>query len=377
MAEKLQTKLSEIEIEMKAAIEAKDSDLVTKLDGSIANIEKKMEEMELKMNRPGFGGDNGGDPKSELEVKAHADFLRKGINELTLEEKATMTVADDTTGGYLASEEMTNEIIKADVEISPIRSVAGIRTTASKSVLMPRRKTTPTALWKGETQTAEETNSTYGLERVTPEKLTAVIVITNEDLEDSDFNLEQEIISDAREQFEKAEGAAFVVGDGDNKPDGFLQDADVLTVESAAVGVLDGDDLLSLFYKVKTSYAMSANAAFLMNRTTLGIVRKLKDEQGAYLFSPAGTFADKPYGTINNVRVIEAHDMPDIANGSTPVAFGDWKRGYKIIDRKEISILRDQYTRAKQGEIEFVLHKRVSGKVVLPEALVKLVIKSS
>ncbi len=164
-----------------------------------------------------------------------------------------------------------------------------------------------------------------------------------------------------------AEGAAFVTGDAVGKPEGLLVNADVAETNSGDGGAITADGLIDLFHAVKTAYAR--NGTWLMNRQTLGEVRKLKDSQGQYLWQP-GLQAGVP-GAILGAPFVEAPDVPDIAANATPVVFGDFRRGYLIVDRVQMSVLRDPFTQATSGNVRFIARRRVGGQVVLAEAIRK------
>ena len=131
--------------------------------------------------------------------------------------------------------------------------------------------------------------------------------------------------------------------------------------------------LSNLIYGIKTGYA--ANAILGMNRATLGAIRKLKDGMGNYLWTPG--IANAAPNTINGVPYVEMADMPSIAAGTYPVIYGDFRRGYKIVDRIGISFQTDFTTEADNGLVIFRARKRSGSAVVLPEAIRKLKIAVS
>jgi HK97 family phage major capsid protein len=294
---------------------------------------------------------------------------QKALKEVNDEFKA-LSVSVDSAGGYLAPVELVREIIKGETEISSVRTLARVRTTANKSIDVPKRTGQFAAQWVSEQGTRSETTGlTYGQESIAMHELYALIDITNQQLEDSAFNMEQEISSESVEQFAVAEGAAFVAGDGVGKPQGFLTSADVATTGSGAATAITADGLLTLKHAIKTAYSRNAN--FVLNRTTLGAVRKLKGSDGHYLWTP-GIAQGKP-NTIDGDPYVELPDMPSEAAGATAVAYGDFRRAYTWVDRISMEMLRDPYTQATSGNVRFILRKRVGGKVTLGEAIRKLV----
>jgi HK97 family phage major capsid protein len=345
------------------------------LSSTVEKLEKmnsRMDELETKLNRPAQGENKEVDPNIEKK-RAFDLYLRKGIEELIPEKKALVTY-DDTLGGYLAPGEYVREIIKGIVEFSPIRSVASIRQTSQRFVELPKKTGSIAAVWVAETGTRNETTGMkYGLENVPVHEMSAVVDISFADLEDSAFNMEEEIVNECSEQFGVAEGTAFVSGNAVGKPQGILTNESIDYTASGDADEITADGLMDIFYDLKSAYAN--NAVWLLNRQTLKAIRKLKAGDGHYLWQPNIGLGTPP--TICERPYIECVDMPDIAANAYPVVLGDFKRGYKIIDRIAISITRDNLTQASSGKCRFTARKRVGGQVVLAEAIRKLKIATS
>ena len=336
----------------------------------LEKMNARMDELETKFNRPAYGETKEVD--SNIEKKqAFEQYLRKGI---VPADKKALVESDDTLGGYLVPSEYVNEIIKGIVEFSPLRSIASIRQTSKTDVWIPKRTATFSAVWVAETGTRSETTGlTYGLEKIPVHEMSAVVDISMAELEDAVFNMEAEISAECAEQFGVAEGTAFISGNSVGQPQGILANDSISHVASGNSSSITADGLISLFYALKSAYAN--NGYWVMNRQTLKEVRKLKDGTGNYLWTPNLGLNSPP--TILERPYIEATDMPDISAGAFPIAFGDFKRGYRIVDRIAISITRDPYTQAGSGKIRFTARKRVGGQVVLPEAIQKLEIAAS
>ena len=345
------------------------------LSSTVEKLEKmnsRMDELETKLNRPAQGENKEVDPEVERK-QAFDQYLRKGIEVLVPEKKALVTY-DDTLGGYLAPGEYVREIIKGIVEFSPIRSVASIRQTSQRFVELPKKTGSIAAVWVAETGTRSETTGMkYGLENVPVHEMSAVVDISFADLEDSAFNMEEEIVNECSEQFGVAEGTAFVSGNAVGKPQGILTNEDIDYTASGDADEITADGLMDIFYDLKSAYAN--NAVWLLNRQTLKAIRKLKAGDGHYLWQPNIGLGTPP--TICERPYIECVDMPDIAANAYPIVLGDFKRGYKIIDRIAISITRDNLTQASSGKCRFTARKRVGGQVVLAEAIRKLKIATS
>lgn len=308
---------------------------------------------------------------AHIEGVANLDeHQRKAIDEIRAEFKA-LNVSSDAAGGYLAPMELVREIIKGETEISPVRSLANVRQTAQKSVSIPRRTGTFAAQWVAEQGTRSETTGlAYGLIEIPMHEFFAEIHISNQMLEDSAFNMQSEITMESVEQFAAAEGGAFVTGNGIGKPEGFMVNSDVLTTNSGTAATIADSDgqangLLTLKHAIKTAY--TRNASWVMNRTTLGSVRKLKDGDKGYIWMP-GIAQGRP-NTIDGDPYVELPDMPSEGSGLKPIAYGDFKRAYTWVDRIQMEMLRDPYTQATGGNVRFIVRKRVGGQVVLPEAI--------
>jgi HK97 family phage major capsid protein len=345
------------------------------------NASETAADLAAKLNRLGSGKSA---PEAD-EVKARAnDWMRAVVRSIArgdgalseserksldgvAAEMKSLSLSPDTLGGYLAPTEYVREIIKGVVEVTPFRAVARTRQTTQKAIQLPKRTGTFSAQWVQEQGTRSETTGlTYGMDEIPTHEMYALVDITNQMLEDAAFNMESEVRAEATEQFAKAEGAAFLSGSGVGRPFGFLNNASIATVNSGAAAALTADGLLSVYYGIKTDYARAA--LWMMNRSTIGQIRRLKDGDGEYLWAP-GLAGGVP-NTINGAPYVEAADMPDVGASAKPVAFGDFRRGYVVVDRIAMEMLRDPYTQATSGAVRMIFRRRVGGQVVLPEAIV-------
>jgi HK97 family phage major capsid protein len=350
---------------------------------------KQVDQVETMLKRvsTGAGGNTTEAERKQLVnawARAVVEAHTKGVANLSADQqKALETVRNeykslaltpDSAGGYLAPIDYVREIIKGIILFSPVRTVAGVRTTALKTVEIPKRTGVFAAQWVADQGTKSETTGlTYGLEEIPTAEIFALIDISNGMLEDAAFDMQAEISSESTMQFAVAEGAAFVNGNGVGRPEGFMFNASVSSdVSGTAATIADAngvaDGLLTLKHNLKTGYAQ--NASWVMNRTTLGSVRKLKDSQHRYIWMPG--IANGAPNTIDGDPYVEMPDMPSEGANAYPIAYGDFKRAYTWVDRLAMEMLRDQYTQATSGNVRFVMRKRVGGKVVLPEAIRKL-----
>lgn len=347
-----------------------------KIENKMQEIEGQIKDVQTKISRhdPAKGGGDQSTPETEYK-DAFFNWCRKGtvpvaqkaILDKGIETKG-LTAQDDTGGGYLAPSEFVNEIIKGITEFSPIRTVARIKTTSNRSVRIPKRTGTFSASWVAETGSrSEATGWAFGMEDVPAHELFAKVVISQQELEDSAFNLEAELRMESTEQFAVAEGTAFVSGNAVGKPEGLLTNSNVGATNSGDANLLKADGLIDLFYAVKDGYAR--NGTFLFRRASIGAIRKLKGSDNNYLWQP-GLAADKP-PTLLGQPYVECVDVPAVAANAYPILFGDFRRGYLIVDRIGISIQRDPFSDADNGNVVFRVRKRVGGQVINPEAVRK------
>jgi|TARA_B110000211_G_scaffold126767_1_gene145938 HK97 family phage major capsid protein len=331
------------------------------------SVNEKVASLETALARPATGYD----AKSIDENVALFDkYCRKGKESLDPMELKALTVSNDTTGGYLAPPEYVRELLKSVTEISPIRSIARIRTTSQRSVQVPKRTGQFAASWVAESGTRSETSGyTVGLEEIPAHEMYALVDISEQDLEDTVFDLEAEMQSEFAEQFAKAEGTAHVSGNGVGQPFGFMSNGDVAQVVSGHASTILADGLIALVHGIKSEYAK--NGTFVFNRTTLSSIRKLKDTAGQYVFQAGMMLTGGVTSSVLGHPYIEATDMPSEGSDTFPVAFGDFRRGYMIVDRVQMAVLRDPFTQATSGNVRYIARRRVGGQVIQAEAIVK------
>jgi len=326
-------------------------------------IKAHVEELEAKLTRVGSG-----DPDAEnaiAEAKAYEKFLRKGDRDLDEAEMKFLRTDSQVEGGYLAPPEYIQEIIKKITEISPMRSVARMSTTSRSYIEVPKRETLMQASFRGEGGQIDESNSTYGILKIPVHALDAITVATTHMLSDAAFDIAAEMESDWLESSAQVEGDAYLNGDQVEEPEGFLTNTDVQEVNSTVSGDFDTDDFFSLQGELKTGYS----GTFLLNRRTLAKTRQKKGSDGQYLFAVA---TESMPATIGGDPFVVMNDMPDVAVASTPIAYGDWRQGYWIVDKTDVGVLRDPFTFGGQGKVRFIFTRWTGGKVRLAEAIKKL-----
>ncbi len=322
--------------------------------------------------------------QSKGEIKAFNKFLRYGKDgmnpQLALlqgtDSKAVFTPDElkllrtdvNTQGGFLVPEDFRLEILKLITEISPVRQVARSTQTSLSAVTFPKRESLVQTAFVGEAGTKTESNSTYGQEVIKLNKIVAFVAATLEMLNDTAFDIAAQIQMDVVEDFAKVEGEAFVNGNSVNKPEGFMIRSDVPFIVSGIANDISGDNLIDMTGALKTGQ----NPIFAMNRRTLARVRKLKDTVGAFLFHLESGLQTGLGSTIAGFPFVSMIDIADVAADAEPIIFGDFRRGYMIIDGVALSVIRDDFTGLKQCIINFGWQRQLGGQVVLEDAFVKL-----
>jgi HK97 family phage major capsid protein len=360
------------EVEQRKSADVLTVEKVDRISEALDRQKRALDEIALKRARPALGRD--GDSIVDLEHKeAFERYLRSGEEQkLRAIETKDMSYGSNADGGYLVPQNVEAEIGRRLAEISPIRSIASVQQVSGPVLRKPFTVTGPVANWAAETASRTKTDSPVldQLQFPTAE-LYAMPAATPSLLEDAVVDLDQWIVSEVETAFAEKEGAAFINGTGSNQPKGFLaydQEADASRswgeigyvdtgVDGAFPTTSPSDKLLDLIYSLKAGYRQ--NAHWVMNRKTQALIRKMKDSDGNYLWQPPATAGGR--AMLMGFPLVEAEDMPEVAAGSTPIAFGDFKRGYLIVDRTGVRVLRDPYS--AKPYVLFYTTKRVGGGV--------------
>jgi len=354
------------------AIEAekgKLSDSVDTLNGKLTeldNLKSSLENEIAELKRPGAPAGN----KNVSEHKAaFSQFIRKGREEglQDLEQKALGTSVDED-GGFAVPEELDRNIIQLEHDMSPMRQVCNQITISTSDFKRLVSLGGAGSGWVGE-EDARPATTTPKLARIAASmgEIYANPQATQTSLDDMFFNAEQWLSMEVAREFAEKEGAAFLMGDGTNKPKGILANTlDVKTdatrdfgtiqkILSGAAGSFTADNILSLVYALKKAYRNGSQWMFA--GTTLHTVRTFKDSQGNYLWVP-GLQAGEA-SSLLGYSIAENEDMPVVAADANAVMFGNFMRAYTIVDRIGTRVLRDPYT--NKPNVGFYTTKRVGG----------------
>jgi HK97 family phage major capsid protein len=348
---------------------------VARLNDTVATHQRRFEDMSVKSARPPLASERSAAQTHDArEHKAAFDsYVRSGESAglRALEVKA-MSVGSNPDGGYTVPVEIEKQIGERVAAISPIRLIAGVQEISGNVYKKPFMTTGPAVGWVGETDARTQTASPV-LDSISfpAMELYAMPAATATLLEDSAVNIDEWLAGEVEQVFAVQEGAAFVAGDGTNKPKGFLSYTNVANatwtwgnigyIATGSAGAFPAsnpsDVLVDLIYALKAGYRQ--NGTFVMNRKTQGTIRKFKDGQGNYLWQPPAQANGR--ATLMTFPITEAEDMPDIAANSYSIAFGDFRRGYLIVDRQGVRVLRDPFT--AKPYVLFYTTKRVGGGV--------------
>lgn len=375
---------------------AKISEDVTKSMDTISNMEaksKKFDEaiisLEKKISRPG----NAKEEACSVGKSDYLKYLRRGIDLSIDVQKSvayeiatkqllgaseqeisnytkTLVEGRNPDGGYWLRPELANFVIDRVFETSNIRQIASVMTISGESLEIIVDDNEAEGEWVGEVDTRNETNTPQiGLNKIFAHELSAKPKISQRMLDDAGFDVESWLGNKVADIFMRMENTSFVIGDGAKKPRGFLdypawtvletyQRNALEQIDSGSAGTFDGDNLIDQQNLLLEPY--QPNAVWVMNRKTWPTVMKAKNSQGDYLLNPL-ILAQGAAKILLGNPVLFFSDMPVEATNSLSVAYGDFRKGYTILDRIGIRILRDPFT--IKPFVLFYTTKRVGGDV--------------
>lgn len=342
---------------------------VDKINAHISDLQAAIDAANTKMAAMELNGIGGARPLQDREYsESFMAHLRRG------DVQASLNKGQAAEGGYTVPIEWDRTITDKLVIVSPMRELCTVQSVsgAGYKKLINMRGTG--SGWVGEAAARPETNTPQFAEQgYSWGELYANPSATQQMLDDSELNLEQWLAGEVDTEFSLQENRAFVSGDGTNKPRGLLTYAaggaglhplgGIAVTASGAAGAITSDALLALIYSLPSAFTNTARFAF--NRNTHLAVRKLKDGQGNYLWQPS-LVAGQP-AQLAGYNITEVPDMPDIAANALSIAFGDFKRAYKILDRIGVRVLRDPFT--NKPYVSFYTTKRVGGGLENPECM--------
>jgi HK97 family phage major capsid protein len=360
-------------------IERHSADVVTdeklaRIDAALDEQKSRLDGLLVRQSRPSLSGREAGRAPADLERRSAFEAYMRSGNERALAaiEAKAMSAGTGSAGGYVVTPAVEDEIGRRLAAISPIRSIASVRPVSVGTFKKPYRTTGPAVGWAAETAARAETNSPVLAELTFPAmELYAMPSATQTLLDDAAVDVEAWLAEEIELAFAVQESAAFVNGNGTTQPKGFLAYTNAAESSWAwgglgynVTGVPGGfaasnpsDGLLDLVYTLKAGYRQ--NGSFVMNRKTQSAVRKFKDTTGNYIWQPPAVVGGA--ASLMGFPLVEAEDMPDIAANSFAIAFGDFKRGYLVVDRLGTRVMRDPFS--AKPYVLFYTTKRVGGGV--------------
>lgn len=346
---------------------------ITALRGDVDEVKSRLDKVARAASRPAMGA---GTTSDTTEVKSFVDgYLRRG-RETEIKSINGVNPAD---GGFAVPRQIDAVIAAALTDISPIRAIAQVVQTGTAGYRKLVSTSGTASGWVSEAAPRPETATPRFAEIAPPSgDLYANPAASQAMLDDTAFDLETWLANEIALEFARAEGTAFVRGTGTNQPEGFLTAAKATTKDNvrafgtlqylgsgSATGLGTAPDtrMIDLIHSLKSGYRQGA--VFVMNSATLASVRKLKTADGAFLWQP-GLVEGQP-DRLLGYPVIEAEDMPDVAAGTFPIAFGNFRHGYLIAEHSATRVLRDPFT--NKPFVHFYATKRMGGKVLDSNAI--------
>jgi HK97 family phage major capsid protein len=351
---------------------------IAAINTEMDKLKAQIDDLATKANRmPGSNG-NTVDPKDQEKKDIFFKFMKQGLGSLSREEKA---LVQDATGDILVPADIDKEIQRALPQLNVIRQLASVRGTKSDRVRRVNMNELTVGWGKVELATKPDLD-TYE-STLTPAEAFAYVEdaygltkIGEDELEDSEVNLTQYISDSFSDAYANLEETGFLLGTGhaNNQPEGILNGSVVTRFQTGAIGTMTADDLIKLAYEVPAS--ARKNGTYLVNGKIEMSMRLMKDSQGQYLWQPS-LQAGAPT-VFNGFAVHNAEPLSNsVAAGNNVAVFGDLKRGYQILDRREGYITRINELYINEGLIGFRYKRRVGGYVKNANALRVLQVRTT
>lgn len=346
---------------------------LARIDAALDESRRRYDRAMLDGGRPMLGAGDATDPLERQHKSAFANYVRSGeAAGLKQLETRALSAGSGPDGGYLAPAEVERDVLRRLAALSPIRAISSVRLISGGVYRKAFSTAGPATGWVAEAAARPQTDGPTLAELSFPAmELYAQPAATQTLLDDAVVDIDRWIAEEVEQAFAEQEGAAFVNGDGVARPRGFMASTKVANsswtwgnlgfVATGVAGAFSATDpadaLVDLVYALKAGYRQ--NAAFVLNRKTQSLIRKFKSAEGGYLWAPPVTAGGA--ASLLGFPVVEAEDMPEIAADNYAVAFGDFRRGYLVVDRAGVRVLRDPYS--AKPYVLFYTTKRVGGGV--------------
>ena len=320
------------------------------------NMQNQVDQIQTSLNRPNFGHH-----QSDAEKSIMLNYLRKG--DLPHENKSYYNSANDSAGSMIMPA-FSNKIVSGIEQVSPIRKLFSIESISSNELDIIVEDGEFETGWVLEVEKRMETKiSKLKQRKIMVHELYAQPMATQRLIDDASIDVENWLCNRLIDSFARIENKAFISGDGKNKPKGILTDEEIITLKAKQEGKVAIEDIMSMINSLGQYHL--TNASFIMHRSTLSYIQTLKDESGRFIWQPS--YSHMQPQTLFGIPLYCCDDMPPIAKGQKIIALGDFKKGYRIVDRQGVAIMRDHYTH--KPFVKFYATKRVGGDVVSSAAI--------
>ena len=346
--------------------------------GKEIEIIERREALDLEMSKPTSAPiSTNPNAKTEEKTGRSSDEYKKSFWQAMRNKKNpyeavnALQIGTDSEGGYLVPDEYESTLIEKLHDENIIRQYATVIKSSNGDKKIPVVAGYGEATWTDEEAAYTESDDSFGVITLGAHKLTSIIKVSEELLNDSVFDLEQYISKEFVRRMAAAEENAFINGTGTGRPTGILQTAETGKTTAAAAAIT-ADEVIDLYHSLRSPYRK--NAVFIANDSTVKAIRQLKDSNGMYLWQP-GLKEGQPDTLIGN-RIISSAYMPEIGAGKKPILFGDISY-YWIADRQGRTFQRLNELYAATGQVGFRTFQRVDGKLTLAETVKTLDCKAS
>lgn len=348
-----------------------------KINQSLDKYQYSLDKIECVLNRPGSEMHKSHEVNCEYK-NAFCKYIKKGLeSEVANFEHKNLSGSGDKELGYSVTYKMNEYIHTLLLENSAMRQIASVMEISTDSLELIEDKEDTTSGWSdtGLSEIEKSNDTIFTKKTILTHELYAQPKVTQKLIDDPRIDVEEWLSKKLSNIFIKQENIAFINGYGVGKPKGILsyEDGDewekIERIKTEAEE-LSSDDIIKLFFSIKEIYAN--NTSFLMSRDSLQKIRMLKDKNGQYLWQT--NLSEGSYSSLLGSGIYVSTDMPSIGKGSLPIAFGNFKNAYQIIDRGDVRVLRDPFTH--KPYIKFYSTKKVGGDIINFDAIKLLQIAS-
>lgn len=352
---------------------------IEKINAAITEQRALYDELLKLSQRPDLDSISSGpaETKEELELRSGFDkFLRFGMGEngrshMSVEEQRALSSISDSSGGFLVPTSFESGLLTLAFNEAELRPLVQASATGRDAVQLAAISK-PVVSWGTANLAISPQDLAAGGEKITIYDLKALTLIHNNTLEDADADVWNELLIQFSMALAEAEDDAIATGPGHNSLQGIISDSRVIAspVNTGVAGAISDasnngvDALITMLQSLKKTYRR--NSTWMMNSTTEGDVRKLKNDVGDYLWQPPVQPGNP--STLLGRPIVNPEGLPNVAANSLPIVLGDLKKGYKLRDRKGMTVQRLVERYAEFDQTGFIVKKRVGGQVTTPEA---------